>query len=198
MDTKTPDEKRVIAVPENVWRREEIVISEDDVRETGPCWSARAEAAFDELMGFFARTWNTPSHIPLDIDPLEHPDLIEPGVTDGDAQVVDALRCLTIAVGEFVVRVRQLNAEEGIGVMQAGPGDFADQLGNSNTDTPDQVWFGRQVVRLLDWMRDGHVVKYLEPHLQPLGHALLPDVLDFIYLGAAEITRGNDIDEIFG
>ncbi|MEO0393693.1 MAG: hypothetical protein AAF213_10695, partial [Pseudomonadota bacterium] len=191
------NDRRVIAVPETVWRRDlpDIV---PEVTETGPCWSAKAEAAFEELMGFLARTWNTPSHIPLEADPLDHPDLVEPGATDGDAQVVDALRCLTIAIGEYVVRLRQLNMEEGLGVVTVGPGDFAEQLGHTNTETPDQVWFGKQVVRLLDWLRGGDVVRHLDPHLQSLGEAMLLDVLDFIYIGAAEITRGNDIDEVFG
>lgn len=201
-DDKTPptvgfDDKRVIAVPETVWRRD-IAEVENPVTETGPCWSAKAEAAFEELMAFLARTWNTPSHIPLEIDPLDDPDLVEPGITDGDAQVVDALRCLTIAVGEYIVRLRQLNMEEGLGVVAVSPGDFADQLGHTNTETPDQIWFGKQVVKLLDWLRGGDVVRHLDPHLHNLGHAMLLDVLDFVYIGAAEIIRGNDIDEVFG
>lgn len=212
MDVTTPDDptmvhlqsepdagdRIVIAVPETVWRRTPDTPEAKALMEPSPCWSAEAEVTFESLMAFFARTWNTPSHIPLEFDPLDSPDLLDPGLSDGDAQVVDALRCLTLAVGEYVVRTRQLNIEQGIGIIGNMPGDFADQLGVTTTENPDQLWFGRQVVRLLDWLRGGNVIRHLEPHLQELGAALLPDVLDFIYLGVAEILRGNDIDEVFG
>lgn len=212
MDVTTPDDPAmdhvqslprdadaiVICVPETVWRRTPPTSEAKVLLEPKPCWSAEVEATFDHMMGFFARTWNTPSHIPLEFDPLDSPDLLDPNLSDGDAQVVDALRCLTIAVGEYVVRIRQLNIEQGIGIIGNMPGDFADQLGVTTTEEPDKLWFGRQVVRLLDWLRDGSVTRHLEPHLQELGFALLPDVLDFIYLGVAEILRGNDIDQVFG
>lgn len=192
-----PSETRVIQVPEAVWRRAASQPTEQGV-VAKPCWSAEAEMTFEEVMGFFARTWNTPSHIPLEFDPLDSPDLFEGGISDGDAQVVDALRCLVLAIGEYVARIRQLNAEHGIGVMQCERGGFGDQLGVSVTDSPDRLWFGRQIVRLLDWLRAGDVVRHLEPHLHDLAASMLPDVLDFIYLGLAEIIRGNDLDQVFG
>jgi hypothetical protein len=193
-----PNGSRVIKVADTVWRRTPETTVATTVPEPRPCWSAEAETTYEQVMAFFARTWNTPSHIPLEFDPLDDPDLIAPGTSDGDAQIVDALRCLTIAIGEYVARLRQLNAEQGIGMVAVGPGGFSEQLGITVTDEPDKLWFGRQVVRMLDWMRGGDVVRHLEPHLHDLARAMLSDVLDFVYLGTAEIIRGTDLDDVFG